>query len=146
MANYLTTADVQARLRQTFAALYTPRGWTAEDESIVEADIEAAEADLHSYLAGRYVVPVADAEAAKLLKHWALILLQEIAYGSVPGREIPKNVAAQVDGLRERLGLIAEGRLSLGTATELPAAAGMSADFISDGPAPVFKRSQMEGF
>lgn len=146
MGNYATTTDVQARLRQNFEQLYTPRGYTAADETVVAADIEAAEADLHSYLAGRYVVPVTDAEAVKLLKHWALILVEEIAYGSVPGREIPKNIAAQVESLRNRLQAISEGKLSLGTATEPPAAAGISADFITDGPEPVFKRSQMEGF
>jgi phage gp36-like protein len=147
MANYLTTDDVQSRLRQNFAALYTPRGWSAEDEAIVEADIQAAEADLHSYLAGRYIVPVTDAEAVKLLKHWSLILLQEIAYGAIPGRELPKNIAAQVDSLRERLQHIADGKLSLGTAATVPAAeTGMAAAAEVAGQDAVFSRDLLKGF
>lgn len=147
MGNYLTTADVQDRLRKNYEALYTPRGATEEDTSIVEADIEAAEADLHSYLAGRYVVPVTDAEAAKLLKHWALVLLQEIAYGAIPGRELPENITTQVKSLRTRLEKISEGELSLGTAAEVTAAeTGVGGDFISDGPEPVFRREDMEGW
>jgi phage gp36-like protein len=147
MANYLTTDDVQSRLRQNFAPLYTPRGWSAEDEAIVEADIEAAEADLHSYLAGRYIVPVTDADAVKLLKHWSLILLQEIAYGSVPGRELPKNIAAQVDSLRERLQAIADGKLSLGTAAPVPAAeTGMAAAAETDAAEPVMTRDNLAGY
>jgi phage gp36-like protein len=147
MANYLTAAEVEQRLRKNYETLYTPRGQTAEDTAIVAADIEAAEADLHSYLAGRYLIPVTDAEAVKLLKHWTLVLLQEIAYGAIPGRKIPENIASQVKSLRERLQAIADGKLSLGTAEELPGAtAGIAGSFISDGPDPVFKRDQMKGF
>ena len=145
--SYLTLAHVQDRLRKNYAVLYTERGEDAADETIVAEDIEAAEADIHSYLAGRYTVPVTDAEACKLLKHWALVLLQEIAYGAIPGREVPKNLAAQVTGLRARLQKIADGELSLGTATEIPAAeAGIAGEFIADGPAPVFERDNMKGF
>lgn len=147
MGSYLTVADVQQRLRRNYEQLYTPRGDTAEDEDIVAADIEAAEADLHSYLAGRYEVPVTDAEAVKLLKHWTLVLLQEIAYGAVPGRSLPENIAEQVKSLRQRLTAIAAGELSLGTAEEVAGAeSGIAGDFISDGPDPVFEREHLEGW
>jgi len=147
MANYVTVAQVKNRLRRSFQPLYTPRGWTDEDETIVDADIEAAEADLHCYLAGRYVVPVTDSEAVKLLRHWALTLIEEIAYGSIAGTKVPENVAERVKSLRGRLQQISEGKLSLGTATELTApSTGPSADFISDGPDPVMSRDLLEGF
>lgn len=147
MGCYLTVTDVQQRLRRNYEQLYTPRDGSAEDEDIVAADIEAAEADLHSYLAGRYEVPVTDAEAVKLLKHWTLVLLQEIAYGAVPGRKLPENIVAQVKSLRERLERIADGELSLGTAAEVAAAeTGIAGDFISDGPDPVFEREHLEGW
>lgn len=147
MANYVTVAQVKNRLRRSFQPLYTPRGWTDEDEIIVDADIEAAEADLHSYLAGRYAVPVTDPEAVKLLRHWALTLIEEIAYGAIAGTKVPENVAERAKDIRDRLRQIADGKLSLGTATELTApSAGPSADFISDGPAPVMTRTKLEGF
>lgn len=145
--SYLTVADVQARLRKNYDALYTERGESAADEDIVAADIEAAEADIHSYLAGRYTVPVTDAEAVKLLKHWTLVLLQEIAYGAIAGRTLPENIAEQIKSLRLRLQKIADGELSLGTATEIPAAeVGIAGEFIADGPDPVFTRTDMKGF
>lgn len=147
MSFYLTPADVEARLRRNYEALYTPRGATAGDTAIVEADIEAAEADIHSYLAGRYVVPVTDPEAVKLLRHWALVLLQEIAYGAIPGRAIPENIAAQVTSLRSRLQALADGQLSLGTAAEVPAAAtGIAGDFLGAASQPAFTRDQLKGF
>ena len=147
MGNYIDSTDVQNRLRRNFEPLYTPRGWTSSDSDIVDADIEAAEADLHSYIAARYRVPVTDTEAVKLLKHWALTLVEEIAYGSIPGRKVPDNIAERAKALHERLERIAAGDLSLGTAsTVTQATTGAGADVMTDGPDPVFTRDQMEGF
>jgi len=145
MGYYASAVEVEQRLRKNFATLYTPRGLTAEDQSIVAADIAAAEADLHSYLAGRYVVPVTDAAAVALLKGWALTLIEELAYAAVPGSTLPESVTTRVTALRERLEKIAAGKLSLGTATALEST-GAGADLIAESETPVFTRDTMVGF
>jgi phage gp36-like protein len=145
VGNYTTAAEVEQRLRKNFATLYTPRGLTAEDATIVAADIAAAEADLHSYLAGRYVVPVTDAAAIALLKGWALTLVEELAYAAMPSSTPPESVTTRVKELRERLEKIAAGKLSLGTATALETA-GAGADLLAEAETPVFTRDTMKGF
>ena len=145
MGNYATATEVEQRLRKNFATLYTPRGLTAESLLIVEADIAAAEADLHSYLAGRYQVPVTDAAAVALLKGWTLTLVEELAYAAVPADKLPEPVTTRVAALRTRLELIAAGKLSLGTATALESTT-ISDSLIAESATPVFTRETMRGF
>lgn len=145
MGYYATATEVEQRLRKNFATLYTPRGLTAESAVIVEADIAAAEADLHSYLAGRYVVPVTDAAAVALLKGWTLTLVEELAYAAVPADALPESVTTRVAALRSRLELIADGKLSLGTATPLESTT-ISDSLIAESATPVFTRDTMKGF
>jgi phage gp36-like protein len=147
MSAYLTTTHVANRLRRNYDTLYTRQGDSAVDTALVDADIEAAEAEIHSYLAQRYTVPVTDPEAVKLCRAWALILLEEAAYAAIPGRDLPKAITDRAAAVRERLTAVAEGKLSLGTAAEIADAdTSPGADFISDGPDPVYSRDQMEGF
>jgi phage gp36-like protein len=145
MGNYVSAAEVEQRLRKNFATLYTPRGLTASDATIVAADIAAAEADLHSYLAGRYAVPVTDVTARLVLKGWALTLVEELAYAAVPGLTLPESVTDRVKELRARLEKIAAGKLSLGTATDLDAT-GAGAEMMAESATPVFTRTTLRGF
>ena len=145
MGNYVSAAVVEQRLRKNFATLYTPRGLTASDATIVAADIAAAEADLHSYLAGRYAVPVTDVTARLVLKGWALTLVEELAYAAVPGLTLPESVTDRVKELRARLEKIAAGKLSLGTATDLDAT-GAGAEMMAESATPVFTRTTLRGF
>jgi phage gp36-like protein len=144
MGNYITRADVDARLRRNYDTLYTRDG--AVDTAVVDADIAAAEAEVDGHLAQRYAVPVTAAGALPLLKHWALTLLEDLAYGAIPGREVPKHITARVEAVRKQLASAAEGKLSLGAATvpdERPAAA---ENLLVDGAAPEFQRSDLEAW
>lgn len=147
MGNYASTSDVETRLRRNYTQLYTPRGETAVDTDVVAADIAAAEADLHSYLAARYAVPITDADAAALLKDWTIILVEERAYSAIPDRKMPEGVAERVQALRKRLADVAQGKLSLGTVAELTSnetAQGNVA--IVDADDPEYTKTKLTGF
>lgn len=146
MGNYITAVDLANRLRRNYATLYTALDGTAVDTDLVEADIAAAEAEIDGYLAQRYTVPVTATGALPLCKHWALTLAEDLAYGAVPGREPPKNVAARVEQVRKQLAAAADGRFSLGAA-EVPAERTAAADVIAvDGATSAFTREALEGW
>ena len=138
--NYITSyTDVKLRLRRTYETLYTRDG--AIDTEVVDADIEAAEAELHSYLAQRYTVPVTGGNQ-ELLKHWALTLLEDIAYGM----NIPDAIATRVAATRKRLEKVAEGDLSLGAATVPDERAAATDAIIVEGATPEFERDDLKGW
>jgi len=143
MGNYATRTDVQRRLRRNYETLYTRDG--AIDTDLVDADIAAAEAEIDGALAQRYTVPVT-AGNTELLRQWALTLVEDLAYGAVPGREVPKNVAARVDVVRRQIRDAGEGKFSLGAAavpTERPDATGT---LIVEGNTPEMTRTKLEGW
>lgn len=146
MGNYISRTDVQRRLRKNFTALYTPAGSTAADLDIVDADIEAAEAEIDSELAKRYVVPVTDATAVKLCKAWGLTILEEYAYGVVPGRDLPKHVTERAQTARKQMARAGSGELSLGAATVPTERTAATDCIIVAGETPEFTRTKMRGF
>jgi len=146
MGNYIGRTEVQDRLRRNYTALYTPKGGSAVDTDIVDADIEAAEAGVDGYLAQRYVVPITNADAIKLCKGWALTLLEELAYGSVPGREIPANVQSRVDRAHKQLEKAATGDLSLGAPTVPDERSDATGVIIVEGNTPEMERADLDGW
>ena len=146
MGNYISRSDAELRLRRNYRTLYTPADSGEIDTDIVDADIDAAEGTVDSYLAGRYTVPVTDAEALRPIKSWALTFLEEIAYGAIPGREVPKNIADRAKAAREHLAKVASGHLSLGSDTPAPERETLTADLVIEADTPVMGRTNLTGF
>jgi phage gp36-like protein len=146
MGNYITRTDVEARLRRSFETLYTLPGESAVDVTLVDADIEAAEGTVDGYLAKRYLVPITDAQALRLCKAWALVLCEELAYGAVPGRELPESVSTRAAAARQQLGDAADGKMLLGAATTVAEASDASGCIVVAGDEPVMTRATMQGF
>jgi phage gp36-like protein len=144
MGNYVSRSDVQDRLRRSYDTLYSRDG--VVDTDVVDADIAAAEAEVDGYLGQRYIVPVTASGALPLLKHWTLSLVEDLAYGAVPGRKPPENVTARVATVRAQMDKAAAGTLSLGAST-VPSERTDAADCILvEGEDPVFTRTCLEGY
>lgn len=141
--SYATTTDVQRRLRRNYETLYTRDG--AIDTDVVAADIAAAEAEIDGALAQRYAVPVTSGNA-ELLKQWTLTLVEDLAYGAVPGREVPKNVAARVEVVRKQLAAAAEGKFSLGTTAAPTEKTAVTDAVIVEANTPEFTRTKLAGW
>jgi len=140
---YLTRADVKARLPRQWQTLFTTAG--AVDETLIDAAIAGAEAEVNGYLAKRYSVPVT--VGLDLVKNWSLTLVEEQAYANSANAELPKKVSERLAAVRKALRDVADGRLTLGTVTEpepAPDAAGSCV--IVEGNTPEFTREKMAGF
>lgn len=146
MANYITRSDLERRLRRSYATLYTPPGQSAVDTDLVDADIDAAEAEVDGYLAKRYRVPVTDSAALRMCRAWSLVLAEELAYGAIPGRDLPESVSTRAKTAREQLAAAADGRMMLGSAETVAEAAGASEALVIEGETPVMTRTTLEGF
>lgn len=146
MGNYISRTDVSNRLRRNYDTLYTKPGAGSVDTDLVDADIEAAEATVDGYLAKRYLVPVTDTSALRLCKAWALVMAEELAYGAVPGRELPESVASRAKAAREQMQAAADGKMALGSATTVAEATAASGCIITAGDTPVMTRTKLEGF
>ena len=142
--SYITKADVKARLPRQWQTLYTANG--VVDESLIDGDIAAVEAELDGYFAKRYAVPVTG--GLDLVRNWGLSLLEELAYSRSANAELPKKVSDRVVIVRKALRDVADGRLTLGTdPTPVANAAGSDGGFIVvSGNEPQFTRAKMDGF
>lgn len=146
MGNYISRTDVANRLRRSYDTLYTPPGESSVDTDLVDADIDAAEGTVDGYLSNRFVVPITDSAALRICKAWALTLVEELAYGAIPGRELPESIASRANAVRKQLEEAGDGKLALGTATTLAEAAGTAGALTVEVEDPVFTRETMEGF
>ena len=146
MGNYITRTNVQDRLRRSYTTLYTPKGASEVDTDLVDADIDGAEGEVDGYLAQRYTVPVTAAQALRSIRSWCLTLVEEIAYGAIPGRKLPESISTRAAAVRTRLEAVADGSLSLGSA-ETPGERADAADaIVVDGETPVMGRTNLAGF
>lgn len=145
MGNYITRTDVANRLRRTYDTAYTPKGESTVDTDMVDADIEAAEATFDAAAGVRYAIPITDANGLRLAKSISLILVEELAYGAIPGREIPKNVERRIERAYELLDKLRDGTWDLPSGED-------AEDERDDGPTltsyetPQFTRTKLEGF
>jgi phage gp36-like protein len=143
MANYLTTTDVANRLRRTYTSAYTRDG--ALDTDLVDADIDNAEGIVDGYLASRYVTPITDATALRMITAWALTIVEELAYSVIGAGELPAGLKDRVAAVYRQLEAVQSGALSLG-ATPAPAEQTDVADsLIIDGDTPIMTNSGMAG-
>lgn len=143
MGNYVDRTDVRRRLRRNYEALYSVDG--AVDTDVLDDDIEAAEGQVDGYLGQRYVVPITDASALRLVKAWALSLVEEQAY-NVPGRKLPTNVEQRVKRAHAQLAKAAEGDLGLG-APEVPTERSAATEtMIVEGNTPEMERADLKGW
>jgi len=147
MGSYITRTDVEARLRRNYETLYTPKGDSVVDTSVVDADIESAEATVESAVGTRYALPVTDAAALRVMKAWSLTLLEELAYGAVPGREIPANVESRVERVYKLLEGVRTGKVELPFTGTAPAAEEREDSVaLVQIETPEFTRTKLEGF
>ena len=144
MADYLSRTDVENRLRRSYETLYKRAG--AVDTDLIDADIEQAEAEVNSYLAQRNTVPITDTMALRVIRSWSLTLVEELAYGAIPGRKLPESVATRAKAVRVQLAKAADGTLSLGAAQTPSERAAAAEAIIVDAVDPVFGRDNMKGF
>lgn len=143
MGIYITTADVQGRLKDHFSGLYK----LPADQVDLDADILSADSEVNASVGKRYALPIANATALAWLKTLALDLLAERAWVRGPGDEVPKKVATQAKTARDQLADIAAGKATIGGATALAESAAAGADaIVIAGNKPEFTRDQMEGF
>jgi len=146
MGNYISRTNVQNRMIHSYDSCFTPQGESTVDTDVVDAVIDNAEGEVDSYISARYDIPVTDTEALRVIRSWALTLVEEIAYGLIPGREIPDGVKTRAKITRTQLEMVAEGKRGLGASiTPTERADGASA-IIVDGPAAVMGRTNLEGF
>lgn len=139
---YATAADLRQRLGDLYQGQYMAVDGTPMDAE-ADADLAAAAAEIDSYLAIRYVVPVATPGVLPLLKQWCITLAEELAWSRSGKAEIPANVAARVAIVRKRLEDIANNDRQLPGAAELPTGASIS---IVESEPEVFTRNRLKGF
>ncbi len=136
--SYALASDFKTRLGKVYDSIYT-------DESYALDDLTAASADVDSYLAARYVVPVIQPAALPLLKNWTLTLAEELAYLRAGGSSVPEKVTKRVEMYRKQLSDVAAGKLKLPAApAEAENSAGAAA--IVEGNSPVFTRENLGGY
>jgi len=143
MARYLTTTDVAERLRRNYETLYNRDG--AVDTDLVDADIDAAEAIVETAIGARYTLPVSDANSLRLVKAWSLTLVEELAYGAVPGRKVPENVERRIERVYKLLDRVQSGDYDLpaGADAEDERTDAVTCVQTAD---PEFTRDNMKGF
>ena len=144
MGNYISRSDAETRLSRVYDTIYENDGIV--DNDLVDADIDAAEGEVDAYLAQRYLIPVTDSNALRVIKSWALTLLEVHAYGRIPGRELPESISTRAKTVRDQLQKAADGSIALGAA-ETPTEAANGTDFlIVEGDDPVMGRDNLKGW
>ena len=143
MARYLTTTLVAQRLRRNYDTLYKRDG--AVDTDLVDADIDAAEAIVESAIGARYTLPVSDANALRLITAWSLTLVEELAYGTVPGRKIPANVERRIERVYNLLDKIRSGNYDLPSGADATDERTDNVTLVQT-ETPEFTRDKMKGF
>lgn len=142
MSTYLTITAAKARLARQYTTLYSPGG--ALDETLITADITAAEAEVNAYLAARYTIPVT--AGLDLVIDWALTLFEYRAYRRAPGADIPEKIKDAAAVVRKALADIAKGTMSLPGATESATTAAGSGFIIVDTNTPEMTRAKLRGW
>lgn len=120
--SYATNADIEQRMGSAaYVQLTDDVGTGTADEAIVTQARLAAEAEINSYLAVRYQVPVAvsaEPEVAALLRDLTVDLVEFRLHARRP--PVPSDVAARHGAVLEWLGRVAKGSAMLPATSELP--------------------------
>ncbi len=132
----VTSADLQARLGNYFTSIYN------NDESLINAHISAASAEVESFIGLRYKMPPVTVKTKNLAKQYCLTLCEELAWGYQEPSKLPESIKIRVDAVRKLLGDIASGKI--------PFADGELNDDIENSilqsESPLFTRRTLEGY
>ena len=150
MATYLSQEQAKAFLSNIGQDLYwnlhdgeEPAVDAAFDTDQIDEDIALCEAEVNSFLRGRYVMPISDTDTKVLLRKYTRELLLEQAYLRQEGAEVPEDVTKRVEGVRSVLEKIANGKRRLGAAI-IEEDDDLDLELISN--TPEFTRDKMGGF
>lgn len=141
---YAEIADLRLRLSDLYLGVYIAQDGSPMDEEAT-ADLDAATAEIDSFLGGRYRVPVEAETVLPLLKSWTLTLAEELAWCRSGKGEPPKGVITRVAMVRAALEAIADSKRSLPGAEEKTAAAGGGVSLFQADP-QIFTADSLGGF
>ncbi len=143
---YATLAEFKSYLgsRVSPAGMYqklTSRsGGTAGDDVVGQELLDGAQAELNTWLSGRYRTPIvtSDGELVRWLKESALVIARFKAYQPPAAMEMPKVVSDEYQNLISLLKRIADGSTSLAGAEVLAVPVSSGGGAIVFGSTPVF--------
>jgi phage gp36-like protein len=140
--SYATNTDVEQRMGPAAYIQLTDDAGTggAEEAKVTQARL-AAEAEINSYLAVRYRVPVdvsGEAEVGALLRDMTVDLAAFRLHARRP--PVASDLAARHEAVVEWLRRIAQGSAALPAASELPASTAAGAEVFVSGMTRVWSR------
>ncbi len=138
---YCTQSDIEEEIgEEKVIELTDDEGLGTVNAARVTKAIAAADAEINSYLAQRYSVPMT--AGLELLKDLCVNLALERLYGRRPG-SLPEDRADRITAVRRLLADIATGKATLGETPPPPVDSGGS---MFEGADRNFSRSKLEGF
>ena len=145
--NYTTHEDIQRRIGElVLIQLTDDAGAGTADSAVIEDARQQAEAEVNSYVARRYGVPVnttANDQVAAVLKATTLDVIEYRLHARRPF--LPDDVATRYRAALTWLARVGAGEIFLPTATELPASAINGVVAMSGGNAAVLSRDELAG-
>lgn len=138
---YCTQSDIEEEISQaTLIELTDDEGLGIVNATRVTKAITSADAEVNSYLAQRYSVPMT--AGLELLKDLSIHLALEKLFGRKPG-SLPDDRKDRIAAVRKLLSDISRGNASLGETPPPPVDSGGSTFSADDRN---FTRTKMEGF
>lgn len=142
--NYITQAElITATKRQQ--NLWKDDAGTVQTDYL-DDDRADAEAEIDSYLAGRYSTPVTGSQAIALLRGFTVRLVRERGYIRKGEGEIPDSIREDADRCREILALIRDGANRLPGAAETTDANSAQAVIYYESNTPNFTNAKMKDY
>jgi len=143
VSNYIQQGDCEDRLSAAFKSLYK----LPADKDKLADDVDYAEGVVDGYVGKRYVVPVTDETALRVIVGLTLDVFERRAYGRAAGSKIPEKVTEAAQAAMKTLHDIATGVVTVGGATAIAEREdGGNEAIIVDGNDPEFNRDNMGGF
>ncbi len=147
---YTTIEDLQDRLGESLYNKLTNReGGETGDDDIAAQMLEEAEAVVHSWIGGRYAVPVdvsSDTVLALTLKRRVLQIAPFVAHANAIRRSIPENWRDLYDEAMKWLRAVGKGDIPLSAETRPTTSTDGETTSSFVGPSPVFKPDNLENF
>lgn len=141
---YSDLAALQQRMpAQTLINLTDDAGAGAVDEDVVDRVIADADAEIDSYIAGRYAVPVDPVPA--MLRLLSLNISVEILYGRRPDLDLPEAVKTAAKNARALLARIAAKDAHLPGVAEADKSGSAAAGGVFSGNGRLFTRESLKG-
>lgn len=142
--NYITQAElITATKRQQ--NLWKDDSGTVQTDYL-DDDMNDSEAEIDSYLAGRYSTPVTGSQAVALLRGYTVILVRERGFMRQGTGEVPDAITAAADRVRENLILVRDGRNRLPGVAEAPDSNSAIYKTFFEGNTPEYTKSKMKEY